>query len=110
MRSAKLTREKFEPREGFEPTRLRGARSARILYSSEIARYEIERGAHPLADGSAVREVPVGSDEWLESEILSKRGEAVLLGPAELRTRIAARARELLKELGVERLRARARA
>ena len=55
------------------------------------------------------RAVPVGSDEWLESEILSKRGEAVLLGPAELRTRIAGRARELAKELGVERLRARAR-
>src|SRR5439155_21488410 len=33
MRSAKLARERFEPREGFEPTRLRGARRARILYS-----------------------------------------------------------------------------
>jgi proteasome accessory factor C len=108
MRSAKLTREKFEPREGFEPTRLRGARSARILYSPAIARYEIERGARPLADKSALREVPVGSDEWLESEILSKRGEAVLLEPAELRAGIAARARELAKELGVERLRVKA--
>jgi len=106
MRSAKLTREKFEPREGFEPTRLRGARRARILYSPAIARYEIERGARKLADGSALREIPVGSDEWLESEILSKRGEAVVLEPDELRRRLAARARELAKELGVERLRA----
>ena len=108
MRSAKLTREKFEPREGFEPTRLRGARRARILYSPAIARFELERGlgARPLADGSALRDLPVGSDEWLESEILSKRGEAVVLEPPELRTRVAARARTLAKELGVERLRA----
>ncbi len=106
MRSAKLAREKFEPREGFEPSRLRGARRARILYTQEIARYEVERGARRLADGSALRDVPVGSDEWLESEILSKRGEAVVLEPTELRHRIAARARALAKELGVERLRA----
>jgi proteasome accessory factor C len=106
MRSAKLTREKFEPRESFEPTKLRGARRARILYTKAIARYEIERGARKLADGSALREIPVGSDEWLESEILSKRGEAVVLEPDELRHRLAARARELAKELGVERLRA----
>jgi predicted DNA-binding transcriptional regulator YafY len=107
MRSAKLTPETFQPREGFEPTRLRGARRARILYTQEIARYEIERGARRLADGCAVRDVPVGSDEWLESDILSKRGEAVVLEPAELRSRIAARARTLAKELGVERLRVR---
>src|ERR1700712_3923266 len=87
MRSAKLTRDKFEPREGFEPTKLRGARRARILYTAEIARYELERerGARKLTDGTALREIPVGSDEWLESEILSKRGEAVVLEPEELR-------------------------
>src|SRR6185295_1391563 len=108
MRSARLLREKFEPREGFEPTRLRGARTARVLYTPEIARYEIERGARKLVGGGAIREIPVGSDEWLESDILSKRGEAIVLEPAELRSRIAARARELAKELGVERLRVKA--
>jgi proteasome accessory factor C len=108
MRSAKLLREKFQPREGFEPTRLRGARTARVLYTPEIARYEIERGARKLVGGGALREIPVGSDEWLESEILSKRGEATVLEPKELRSRIAARARELAKELGVERLRVKA--
>jgi proteasome accessory factor BC len=105
MRSAKLLREKFEPREGFEPTRLRGARTARVLYTPQIARYEIERGARRLVGGGATREIPVGSDEWLESDILSKRGEAIVLEPAELRSRIGARARELAKDLGVERLR-----
>jgi proteasome accessory factor BC len=108
MKDAKLTKERFEPREGFEPTRLRGARSARVLYSPEIALYEIERGAIRLTGGHALREIPVGSDEWLESDILSKRGEATVLEPAELRSRIAARARALAKELGVERLRVRA--
>ena len=108
MRSAKVTRERFQPREGFEPTRMRGARTARVLYSKEIARYEIERGARRLADGSALREIPVGSDEWLVSDILSKRGEAIVLEPADLRSQVASRARELAKELGVERMRIRA--
>ena len=107
MRSAKLTREKFDAREDFEPVRLRNARRALVLYTPAIARYEVERGARRLTDKSALREIPVGSDEWLESEILSKRGEAIVLEPADLRTRIAERARSLAKELGVERLRAR---
>jgi proteasome accessory factor C len=108
MRSAKLQRERFEPREGFEPTRLRDARTARILYRAEAARFAIERGARRLSDRTALRELPVGSDEWLESEILALRGDAVLLEPAELRKHIAERARALAKELGVERLRVRA--
>src|SRR5437868_1617034 len=106
MRSATLTKERFEPRPGFEPTKLRNARTARILYTKDVARWAIERGARPLADGSAVRDLPVGSDEWLESEVLSLRGEAVLLEPNELRHSIAARAKALAKELGVERMRA----
>ncbi len=105
MRSATLTDERFEPREGFEPTRFRGARTARILYRAEVARFAVERGARMLADGTALQERPVGSDEWLESEILAARGYAILLEPAELRRRIAARAKELAKDLGVERLR-----
>jgi proteasome accessory factor BC len=108
MKSAKLTRERFTPREAFEPTRLAGAHTAPVLYAPEIARWAVERGARRLADGSALRELPVGSDEWLESEILAQRGAAVVLGPPEIRARIAARAKQLAKDLGVERLRARA--
>jgi predicted DNA-binding transcriptional regulator YafY len=108
MRSAKLTREKFDAREGFEPTRLRDARTAKVLYDKEIARWAIERGARPLADGNAVRDLPVGSDEWLEGEVLSLRGQAVLLEPDEVRRSIAERAKALAKELGVERMRVRA--
>jgi predicted DNA-binding transcriptional regulator YafY len=108
MRSATLTDETFEPREGFEPTRFREARTARILHREEVARFAIERGGRRLADGTALQERPVGSDEWLVSEILAARGYAVLLEPAELRRHIAERAKALAKELGVERLRARA--
>ena len=105
VRSAKLLREKFEPRPEFEVTQFENAETARVLYTKEIARYELERGARLLADGTAIREITVGTPEWLESDILSKRGEAIVLEPAELRSRIAARAKELAKELGVERMR-----
>jgi proteasome accessory factor C len=108
MRSATLTKEHFEPRDGFEPTKLRNARTAQILYAKDVARFAAERGARRLTDGTALAERPYGDDEWLESEILANRGDAVLVEPAELRVRIATRAKGLAKELGVERLRVRA--
>ena len=108
MRSATLTKERFDPRPGFEPTKLRNARTARILYSQAVARFAAERGAHRLTDGTALAERPYGDDEWLETEILAGQGDAVLLEPAELRAGIAERAKTLAKELGVERLRVRA--
>ena len=105
MRSATLTKEKFQSREDFEPTRLRDARTALVLYTPAVARYKVERGARRLVDKSALREVQVGSEEWLDSEILAERGNAIVLEPADLRARIAERAKALAKELGVERLR-----
>src|SRR5919201_312900 len=109
MRSAKLTRETFEPRPAFEPRGLRDARTAKVLYLKGVnARWAVERGATPLKDGTALAEMPVGSAEWLIGEILSQRGEAVLLEPAEMREAVAGRAHELAIELGVSRLRVRA--
>jgi proteasome accessory factor BC len=106
MRSASLQKETFEARVGFEPTRLRDARRARVWYSPEIARWQVERGdAVPLVDGSALAETPVGSPEWLTGEVFSHLGEAVVLEPRDLRQRIARRARELARDLGVSRLR-----
>jgi predicted DNA-binding transcriptional regulator YafY len=105
MRSARLQRGHFEPREGFDPQEFRDARSARIWYSKQVARWELEKDASRLADGSAVADRPVGSLEWLIGEILSYRGEAVVLEPAELRSEIAARAREVQRELGLSRVR-----
>ena len=96
MRRATVLDERFEPRPGFDPRELRDARAARIWYSPEVARWRLERGgARALVDGAALEEAPVGSADWLVGEILSYRGEAVVLAPADLRERVAERAREL---------------
>jgi len=106
MKSARLLDEEFEPRDGFEPRGLRDARPVQIWYSPEVARWRLERGtARPLKDGSAIEEVPVGGEDWLIGEILWSRGEAVVREPKELRARIAERARSLLAELGLSRVR-----
>ena len=105
MRSARLQRGHFEQREGFDPHEFRDARTARIWYSKLIARWEFEKGARRLKDGSAAAEGPIGSPEWLVGEILSYRGEAVVLEPPELRKEIAARAQAVQRELGLSRVR-----
>jgi predicted DNA-binding transcriptional regulator YafY len=103
IRSAKKLRERFERRPEFDPQRFAGTQTVRIWYSPQVARWEIERGAMPLADGSAVKELQAG-DDWLIGEILSFRGEAVVLEPAALRKRVATRAKELARELNVTRV------
>jgi proteasome accessory factor C len=111
MRSATRLEESYEPRDDFEPRKLVDVRTAKILYTPEVARWQVERGAaRPLADGSAIGDAAVGSQDWLVSEIFGHRGAAVVLEPTDLRRRIAARARELATELGVSRLRVRAKA
>jgi predicted DNA-binding transcriptional regulator YafY len=100
MQSAKIQRERFDPRPGFEPRGLRDARTAALWFSPAVARWRLERGgARLLADGAALAETRVGSDEWLVGEIFSHRGEAVVLEPADLRRRVSQRAAELLREL-----------
>jgi proteasome accessory factor C len=98
-RHAKLLRRGFKPRDGFDPSELTQATSARIWYSPAVARWEVEKGARPLVDGSALSERAVGSADWLVGEVLSFRGDAVVLEPADLRERVARRARELEREL-----------
>jgi predicted DNA-binding transcriptional regulator YafY len=99
MRRAKILRKSFVPRQGFDPSELRSATKARIWYSPVVARWEVEKGAHPLVDGAAVAEKAVGSADWLVGEVVSYRGEAIVLDPPELRARVAHRARELAAEL-----------
>lgn len=110
MRSAVLAEGTFEPREEFEPGEFRGARVATIIYAAgETARRRLERGgAIELADGSAVAVTPVGSPDWLVQEVLAHRGDAVVVEPADLRELVAKRAGELVKELGLARVRAKA--
>jgi predicted DNA-binding transcriptional regulator YafY len=106
MRSAKVLKKTFEPREGFDPSELHGATSARIWYSPAVARWEVEKGARPLVDGAAIADRSVGSAEWLVGEVVSYRGEAIVLEPQELRARVALRARELGNELRPNRAKA----
>ena len=99
MRNARVLRKSFVPREGFDPSELRSATTARIWYSPAVARWEVEKGARPLVDGAALADKSVGSAEWLVGEVVSYRGEAVVLEPAELRAQVALRARALAAEL-----------
>jgi predicted DNA-binding transcriptional regulator YafY len=103
MRSARLTEQTFEPREGFDPQFLVDTRPVQVWYSKAIARWKIERGARPLADGAAVRELRAATRDWLVGEIMSDRGEAVVVEPADLRAAVAKRAAELTGELGLGR-------
>ena len=57
----------------------------------------------PLADGAAVKELQAG-EEWLIGEVLSFRGEAIVLEPVAMRQRIATRAKELDRELNLSRV------
>jgi len=105
MRSARLTEERFEPRESFDPNYLSEPRLARVWHSPAIARWKIERGARPLTDKAAVAELPFKTEEWLLSEVLADAGETIVLEPVELRRVVATRAKELAAELGVSRMR-----
>jgi proteasome accessory factor C len=98
-RTAKLLKERFARREGFDRSELREATSARIWYSPVVGRWEVEKGARPLVDGAALSERPVGSASWLVGEVLSFRGEAVVLAPPELRKLVADGARDLERRL-----------
>jgi predicted DNA-binding transcriptional regulator YafY len=99
MRSAELTDERFEPREGFDPSYLQNPRVARLLHSPAVARWKLERGAQLLTDGSAIADVPYKTEDWLLSEVLADRGETVVLEPQRLREVVARRARRLQREL-----------
>ena len=99
MRAAKVLRKGFTPREGFDPSELHTATTARIWYSPAVARWEVEKGARPLVDGAALADKSVGSAEWLVGEVVSYRGEAIVLEPPELRAQVALRARALAAEL-----------
>ncbi|HEY7795859.1 MAG TPA: WYL domain-containing protein [Gaiellaceae bacterium] len=104
MRSARLTDDTFEPREGFDPHFLEDTRQVRVRYAKPIARYRVERGAVRLTDGSAVANLRVGTRDWLIGEILADRGDAVVIEPEDLRPAIAKRAARLLRDLKLARV------
>ena len=99
MRSATLTDEHFEPRDGFDPSYLSNPRVAKLLHSPAVSRWKLERGARALTDGSATAEVPYKTEDWILSEVLADRGETTVLEPQRLRDVVAKRARRLQREL-----------
>ena len=101
MRSARLTTERFEPREGFDPNYLSEPAIARLWHAPPIARWKLERGARQLTDKAAVSDVTFKTEEWLLSEVLADRGETVVLEPTTMRRAVADRARALQAELGL---------
>jgi proteasome accessory factor BC len=104
MRSARITDDVFDPRDGFDPHFLEDALQVRVRYGKPIARYRVERGATRLTDGSALATLRAGTRDWLVSEILADRGEAVVLEPEDIRPAIAKRAGQLMKELRLSRV------
>ena len=74
MRSATLTKEHFEPRDGFEPTKLRNAARSLRTVADASARLTTDARGRPLRD-----------DEWLERDPATRR--RVLVEPASSATR-----------------------
>jgi proteasome accessory factor C len=101
MREARLTPERFELRDEYDPNYLAELRSARLWHAPPIARWKLERGARALTDRSALSEPTFKDEEWLLSEVLADRGETVVLEPAAMRSAVARRARELASDLGL---------
>jgi len=101
MRSARLTSDRFEPRQGFDPNYLAEPAVALLWHAPAIARWKLERGARQLTDKAALSEVTFKTEEWLLSEVLADRGETVVLQPAAMRRAIVERARALQSELGL---------
>src|SRR6187551_1376729 len=101
MRSARLTRDRFEPRDGFDPNYLAEPAIGLLWHAPPIARWKLERGARGLTDRSAVSDVTFKTEEWLLSEVLADRGETVVLEPASMRRAVGARAKALQSELGL---------
>jgi proteasome accessory factor C len=99
MRRVTLLDERFEPRPDLEPAKLRDVQTARVLFAKSEAQRRVERGARALTDGTALEDIRHGSEDWLVGEILSFRGEATVLEPAEIRRAVADRAKALRKEL-----------
>jgi len=82
-------------RPGAGSTPIGDGSTARIRYSPAIARWILEReGGETLADGAAEVEHAVSDPTWVARHVLQYGGDAELLGPAALRTRVAAGARK----------------
>ena len=95
IKSAHVTDDEFEPREGMEvdvsgwPStgEVPDARNARVWISPERARWarETRNVVEELKDGALVVELPYAGTRYLAREILKEAGDAAVLEPEEAR-------------------------
>jgi predicted DNA-binding transcriptional regulator YafY len=95
IKSANVSEESFEPREGMEldvsgwPStgEVPDARVARVWISPERARWarETRNVVEELKDGALVVELPYAGTDYLAREILKEAGDAAVLEPEEAR-------------------------
>jgi proteasome accessory factor BC len=98
IKSATVTRQRFEPREGVEldvhgwprTGEVPESRTARVWVSPERARWarEDRRVVQELRDGAVIVERQYASDEWLAREILKEAGDLAVLEPEDARTAV----------------------
>jgi len=105
IKSADVTGEEFEPREGMEPDvsgwpttgEVPESRPARVWIAPERARWarETRRVVDELADGALIVEVPFAGTDYLAREILKEAGDAAVLEPDDARDAVLAAAERL---------------
>jgi proteasome accessory factor C len=105
IKSADVTDEEFEPREGMEPDvsgwpstgEVPDARTARVWISPERARWarETRNVVEELKDGALVVELPYAGTDYLAREILKEAGDAAVLEPDEARQAVLENAEHL---------------
>ena len=95
MRSARLTRERFEPRESFDPNYLARARRRAPLALAVIARWKLERGARRLTDKLRSRTSRSRPRSGSSPRCSPTGARPAVLEPASMRRAVAARAKAL---------------
>jgi proteasome accessory factor C len=105
IKSATLSEERFEVREGVEPDvggwpqtgTVPASKTARVWVSPQRARFarEDRRVISELEDGAVICELHYGSQFWLVREILTEAGDAVVIEPSDARQAVLEAANKL---------------
>ncbi|MEI2703146.1 MAG: WYL domain-containing protein [Baekduia sp.] len=112
VKSAKVTRKGFTPREDVDPAaavegwartgEVEASRIAQVWVSPERARWSREhrRVAEELADGSVIVQIPFKGTYWLVREVLAEAGDAAVVAPDDARDAVLGAVRALLPVAG----------
>jgi proteasome accessory factor BC len=109
IRSANVTKRRFEPRPDVDPAadvdgwprtgEVEASRRARVWISPERARWAREERTvvDELADGAVVVELGFAGVDWLVREVLKEAGDAAVLEPADARGAVLAAVERLAR-------------